>query len=70
MSERFVLNYADVNNPLWPKLKKHMESELAILRQRNDSIRLDERATQETRGRIAQLKELIALGDPQPGVDS
>lgn len=70
MNAPFVLNYADVNNPLWAKLKKHMEHELAVLRERNDSTKLDERGTAETRGRIAQLKELIALADPQPGVDS
>jgi hypothetical protein len=61
----FALNAADRETLLWRKLRKHLESELADLRERNDSIKHTEQQTAVIRGRIAQIKDLLAL-DPQP----
>lgn len=64
-----VLNQADRDSGLWQRLKKHLEHRRDVLRKKNDSPLLDERATAEVRGRLAQLKELLALDSPAPGVD-
>lgn len=65
----FVLNQADRDSGLWQRLKQHLESERDLLRRKNDSPLLDDRTTAVTRGRIAQLNELLALDSPAPGVD-
>ena len=48
---------------LWRDLMRHCEDRIAELRQRNDAD-LDERQTANVRGRVAELKALIALGNP------
>jgi len=64
--ERFKLAPQDRTNPLWIKLERHMQQVLAELRLMNDSTLPMER-TEKLRGRIAQLKELLALADePKP----
>lgn len=69
MSIDFALTHGEKHSPLWRRLLEQLQRDLAQLRERNDSVLLDPVATAELRGRIAQLKELIALEDPTPGVD-
>lgn len=58
----FTLTQSDKHSPLWARLKKHLDAELAIAREQNDSP-LDADKTAALRGRIRLAKELIALGD-------
>ena len=53
-------------HPLWVGLERHMQQSLAELRALNDTSLPPER-TEHIRGRIAQLKALLALADePKP----
>ena len=61
--ERWKLAAHERTNPLWIRLEQHMRDQLADLRQMNDAPMTPER-TADLRGRIAQLKELLALADP------
>lgn len=54
-------------NPLWLALSRHMNERLAGLRQQNDAS-LPMEATQQVRGRIAQIKELLALAEDKPPI--
>ena len=60
-----TLDYGDRTNPLLAKLIEGWKAELATLRARNDSP-LSFKKTMALRGRIAQLKAHIALGDETP----
>ncbi len=60
--ERFKLQPQDRTNPLWMRLEAHMRKQLAELRPRNDA-HLPPKRTADIRGRIAQLKELLALAN-------
>lgn len=53
-------------SPAWQKLRRYMEDELATLRIANDASDLDPISTARLRGRIAELKTLLALGKPAP----
>ena len=65
--ERFKLLPADRMNPLWLALSRHMNERLAGLRQQNDaSLPLEQ--TEKVRGRIAQIKELLALAEDKPPI--
>lgn len=64
-AERFTLHPQDRTNPLWLRLEAHMQQKLAELREMNDSTVPLER-TENWRGRIAQLKELLALAVEPP----
>jgi hypothetical protein len=71
-TERCVLSFEDRESPLWRRLAAHMRAELADLRERNDAPQLDPTKTAAIRGQIAQLKSLLALGEPRKapeGVD-
>lgn len=57
------LTLEDFQTRTWALLASHMRERIAELREENDSFKLDEAATARTRGRIAQLKELLALAD-------
>lgn len=59
------LDPADRLNPLLPRLIAGWKDELAALRAQNDHP-LTPEETQTLRGRIAQLKAHIALGDEPP----
>jgi hypothetical protein len=65
----FALTEHERDSGLWKRLARHMEAERDVLRERNDDMQLDERITAATRGRIAQLTDLLALGKA-PEVDS
>jgi hypothetical protein len=60
-----VLTEGDRNNATWQRLKKHYEGRLAKLRERNDKPRSHDE-TLSLRGRIAEVKELLALGTDAP----
>lgn len=66
---QFALTQSEKQSYQWRKLVKHLKAVREELREKNESLTLDERQTQITRGRIAQLNELLALDDPAPGVD-
>lgn len=50
---------------LWKKIRAHAELRLASLRVKNDNA-LGEVATAKLRGKIAELKYLLALENPAP----
>lgn len=58
------LTDADLVGGLWPKLRTHLQARLDLHRRRNDDD-LDPIQTADTRGRIAELKRIIALGDKE-----
>lgn len=57
-----MITDADRRSPLWRKIEKHIEARTAELRVTNDALSLPERDTAVIRGRIAELKNLLALG--------
>ena len=50
----------DFDSRLWQRMRAHLETRLAVLRQENDGSS-DELTTAKRRGRIAEIKELLAL---------
>lgn len=64
---RLDLTHEDLYSPTWAKLRDYYTARLAHLREENDSG--DEPNTAKRRGRIAEVKELLAL-DPttRPGI--
>jgi len=67
MSERFQLQPAERMSPLWLSLARHLQERLNVLRQQNDTSLAPEK-TENVRGRIAQIKEILALADDKPPV--
>jgi hypothetical protein len=59
-----VLTEHDRQGDPWLKIKKHFESRLAVLRQKNDKP-ATEAQTAVLRGRIAEVKAILALGEEQ-----
>lgn len=55
----------ELKSPLWLKLQAHMESELALLRERNDQD-LDPIKTATLRGKASAVKAFLLLAEP-PG---
>lgn len=51
---------------VWMKLEAHLAERIAACRSRNDGD-LSEMDTAKLRGRIAALKEILALGADVPG---
>ena len=64
------LSPADINSPVWGRIKEHVEKRIAELRRENDSDTLDATKTSRLRGKLAFAKELLALADkdsaPEP----
>ena len=56
----------DFNSPTWRAIEKLASQQLTTLREKNDSLTLDAIRTAELRGRIASLKDLLALAQPAP----
>jgi hypothetical protein len=56
------LTFEERHNPLWVKLAEHLQSEIERLRVKNDKD-MDAVLTANVRGRIAILKELLALAE-------
>ena len=64
--DRFKLAPHERTSPLWLSLERHMLQTLTDLRALNDTSLPPER-TEKLRGRIEQLKALLALADePKP----
>jgi hypothetical protein len=54
------LTFSDKQSSTWIKLAKHIDEEVAILREKNDND-LDPIATARIRGRILALKKILSL---------
>jgi hypothetical protein len=68
MKKPFALTRDERNSALWNKLIDHWESRLEVLRIQNDGDKSDI-DTANLRGRIAQVKADIALGNELPDLD-
>ena len=66
MNEKFALSSQDRTSPTWAQLKEHLERELQIQRGKNDAFSLGPDVTASIRGRIAQIKDLLALDKDVP----
>lgn len=64
------LTQAEANSPLWDKLRQHFEARLAELRAKNDSDLLDAIKTSHLRGRLASVKEILALDRQEPAPET
>lgn len=56
----------DFNSPTWRALEQYALARISTLREKNDSTSMDAIRTAELRGRIAALKDLLALANPAP----
>ena len=63
------LNHAEKESPLWKKLKAYLEDRLEASRKLNDSD-LTVEQTAKQRGKIAEIKSLLALETPPPSIKS
>ena len=55
----------ETRSALWLKLQAHWRGQLEVLRLKNDGF-LSHEDTLRLRGRIAQLKEILALSETEP----
>lgn len=60
-----TLTYEDKHSVTWARVKEFAEARITSLRAKNDGM-LDELTTANVRGRIAALKELVALETDLP----
>ena len=51
---------------LWKRIAAELEGRLASLRMSNDNDNLDGAATARVRGRIAEVKQILAWADDAP----
>ncbi|WP_429951394.1 hypothetical protein ACQYWY_06865 [Comamonas sediminis] len=56
----------DPHSQTWRAIEQHARTQIATLREKNDSQSLDALRTADLRGRIASWKDLLALGNPAP----
>lgn len=68
MKEERLLTSFDLASSAWVKLSTHIAAEIQHLRMKNDND-ADAVKTAHIRGRIAALKNLLALGNPDPAVE-
>ncbi len=66
MAAQLFLNQAEAQTALWKKIKEHYEAQLELLRTINDG-NLDPVQTATLRGRILEVKTLLALDQLPPG---
>lgn len=59
----------EFQGPTWIKLKKYLEARQALLRAKNDAS-VDAAKTEKLRGRLAEIKHLLALDQPTPQAES
>lgn len=64
---KLKLNEQEANDPLWLKLKEHLEARLASFRIKNDDHELGDARTALLRGQIAELKYFLSLDKPARG---
>lgn len=60
-----VLNELDIESPTWKKIEKALRERLAGLREANDNT-MHETDTAKLRGRISEVKNLLALAELGP----
>ena len=60
-----MLTERDLSSELWLKLEKHYKARLEQRRRENDSDSMDATKTAKQRGRIAEIKEFLALANPK-----
>lgn len=59
------LDAIETRSAVWLKVQAHLQARLELMRMRNDGA-LPHEETCTLRGRIAQVKEILALGQPEP----
>ncbi len=67
--EPFALTDVERNSVLWERLSAHYRMRLESLRAKNDAD-LPEAETAKVRGRIAEAKAFLALGEEKPEIRS
>lgn len=65
--DRLILTEAQKASPVWAAIERHLQTRLATFRKQNDD-QPSEAATQKLRGRIAEVKALLAIADDPPRV--
>jgi hypothetical protein len=65
---KLKLEEHEINSPLWQKLKKHYEERRDTLREANDK-ESPELQTANRRGRISEIKQFLAIGNPKQVVE-
>lgn len=63
-----MLSTDEKNSPIWQKLKEEFSRRLIQLREENDRP-LTEVETAKVRGRIAELKRIVSLGDLKDAIE-
>lgn len=63
-----LLSDIERKGAVWLKLKKHFEERLEAKRKQVEG-NVSQEETQKLRGRIAEIRELLRLGDEQPKVE-
>ena len=66
--DKIQINAADRMNPLWPKVMDLLTQRLGELRVQNDRD-MTEAQTANLRGRIAEIKALMAQNNDTPIID-
>jgi hypothetical protein len=60
-----LLTQQDINGQVWKKIQDHLNARLLTMRAKNDgNLTADE--TAKVRGRIAEIKNMIELGNLAP----
>ena len=57
-----------VDSPLWRSIEKELQVHLENLRAQNDNPNKDADQTAFLRGRIAEVKRLLNIAEPEPEV--
>lgn len=70
MKRNAILDHADEASPCWQKLKAHYERRLADLRVRLEMTSLTDNESAVLRGRIAEVKALLAINNELPSIAS
>ena len=65
--EALKLNPSEKYSALWVKVKAYYAWRLHTLRLKNDSLGLSHEETLRLRGQIKEVKQLLALDQPNPG---
>ena len=68
MTDPFILSLVERDSPLWRRLMGYYEARLKRLRIENDADKTPE-ATAKQRGRIEEVKLMMALNNDQPIID-
>ena len=63
-----ILTPRELQDPVWLKLKAYYELRLVDLKKQNDAD-LPQDQTAKLRGRIAEVKKLLDIGNPKPAIE-